>query len=161
MKQDGFSDRDIVVEPALDCRYLGQSYEITVPFRPARTPAAAFLAGFHRRHRELYSYEHSHRAVEIVNLRVKAVAVTSKLRLRRAPVRGGGEAPAPLKRQPMTVGRRTVPGAVYLRERLHPGDAVPGPALVTDPESTTYLPPGCAARVDGFLNLIIQKGRRP
>jgi len=161
MRQDGFADRDLAIEPALDCRYLGQSYEITVPFRAARTPAAAYLAEFQRRHLELYSYHHARRAVEIVNLRIKAVAVTPKVPLRRVPGGNARGMPEPLKRQPMTAGRRTVPGAVYLRERLRPGHAVGGPALVIDPESTTYLPPGYTARVDGFLNLVIRKSRRP
>ncbi|HVP89952.1 MAG TPA: hydantoinase/oxoprolinase family protein [Terriglobales bacterium] len=161
MRQDGFADRDILVEPALDCRYLGQSFEITVPYRTGRTPAAAYLAEFHRRHRELYSYEHQSRAVEIVNLRLKAVAATPKIPLRRVSRSVARSAPRPLKRQPMTTGRRTALGAVYPRERLRPGQAVGGPALVIDPGSTTYLPPGYAARVDGFLNLIIRRSRRP
>ncbi len=87
--------------------------------------------------------------------------MTPKVPLRRVAGGGARGTPEPLKRQPMTAGRRTVPGAVHLRERLRPGHAVGGPALVIDPESTTYLPPGYTARVDGFLNLVIRRSRRP
>ena len=159
MKEDGFADRDIRIERSLDCRYLGQSYEIIVPFRKAGTPAAAYIEEFHRRHRRLYSYHHARRPIEIVNLRIKAVAVTPKVPLVRAPSASSLDPRAAVRRQPITTGRTTLAGTVYDRSRLGPGNAVPGPALVIDPESTTYLPPGYLCRVDGFLNLIIRRTR--
>jgi len=159
MKEDGFADRDIRVERSLDCRYLGQSYEITVPFRSAGTPAAAFVDDFHRRHHRLYTYHHARRPVEVVNLRIKAVAVTPKVPLVRARAARSIDPRAALRRQPITTGKRRPDGTVYDRSRLRPGNCLPGPALVIDPESTAYLPPGYSCRVDGFLNLIIRKAR--
>jgi len=159
MREDGFADRDIRVDRSLDCRYLGQSYEIAVPFRSAASPAAAYVDDFHRRHHRLYSYHHAERPVEVVNLRIKAVAVTPKVRLVRGrPVRSL-DPRAVLRRQPVITGQARLEGTVYDRSRLRPGNALGGPALVIDPESTTYLPPGYVCRVDGFLNLVIRKGR--
>jgi N-methylhydantoinase A/oxoprolinase/acetone carboxylase beta subunit len=158
--QDGFEDRDLVIEPALDCRYLGQSYEITVPFRQTLTPEAAYLNAFHKQHKKLYSYCHAARPVEIVNLRLKAVAVTPKIPLKRERGRAHLGPEAAVRRQPIVSGRRTVLGTVYDRSRLRPENSLGGPALVIDPESTTYLPLGYSLRVDGFLNLIIRKSRR-
>ena len=63
------------------------------------------------------------------------------------------------------VGRRRVrfDGApcdapVYDRGRLRPGHRIDGPAMVDEPSSTTALPPGCAATVDGYGNLILEVG---
>ena len=159
MKEDGFEDRDILIEPSLDCRYLGQSYEITVPFRMAKTAGQAFLEDFHRRHQKLYSYQHADRPVEIVNLRIKAVAVTPKIPLVREPARTALDTRAAVKRQPMITDRRLSRGTVYDRARLFPGNTVSGPALVIDPESTAYVPPAYSAKVDGFMNLVIRKSR--
>jgi N-methylhydantoinase A/oxoprolinase/acetone carboxylase beta subunit len=159
MKEDGFADSDILIEPSLDCRYLGQSYEITVPFRKARTSGDAYLKDFHRRHQKLYSYHHAERPVEIVNLRIKAVAITPKIPLVREPGRASLDPRAIIKRQPVITARGVSRGTVYDRSGLSPGNAVAGPALIIDPESTTYLPPGFSARVDGFLNLVIRKSR--
>ena len=64
------------------------------------------------------------------------------------------------RRQKIHTGRALREGAVYDRSRLGPGNAVSGPALVIDPESTTFLPPGYRARVDGYLNLVIRKAAR-
>jgi len=160
MGSDGFAAGDVILERSLDCRYLGQSYEITVPFRRARTLRTAFLEEFHRRHARLYSYRHDRRDVEVVNLRVKAVAVTPKIPLVRERARGSLDPAALIRRQPIAVVAGEREGRVYDRSRLFPGNAVRGPALIIDPESTTFLPPGCAARVDPFLNLVIRKSGR-
>jgi len=41
---------------------------------------------------------------------------------------------------------------------LQPGDVVPGPAIMEEPDSTTLCPPGYTVRVDEYLNLHINKG---
>jgi len=157
MVEDGFDPADIVLERSLDCRYFGQSYEIDVPFRRARTSGQAFLERFHRLHKRLYSYRHDRRPVEIVNLRIKAVAVTPKIPLERKPRSRSLDPEALVRRQKIHTGSGFRDGAVYDRSRLGPGNAIAGPALVIDPESTTFLPPGYQARVDGYLNLVIRK----
>jgi len=161
MIEDGLALKDIVLERSLDCRYLGQSYEIDVPYRKSRSLGQSFLELFHRRHQQLYSYRHDRRPVEIVNVRIKAVAVTPKLPLVREPRAAGLDPKALVKRQKIHTGRTVREGAVYDRSRLHHGNTVHGPALLIDPESTTFLPPGYEARVDPFLNLVIRKAGRP
>jgi N-methylhydantoinase A/oxoprolinase/acetone carboxylase beta subunit len=161
MLEDGFALKDVVLERSLDCRYLGQSYEIEVPYRKARTLQQSFLESFHRRHKRLYSYRHDRRPVEIVNVRIKAVAVTPKLPLVRDCRTASLDPKALVRRQKIHAGRARRDGAVYDRSRLRPGNAVSGPALIIDPESTTFLPPGYAARVDAYHNLVIRKAGRP
>ena len=46
---------------------------------------------------------------------------------------------------------------VYDREKLSQDAAIPGPALLEDPESTVVLPPGYSAALDRFGNLMIEK----
>jgi N-methylhydantoinase A/oxoprolinase/acetone carboxylase beta subunit len=157
MAKDGFGASEIVLERSLDGRYFGQSYEIDVPFRRAPSLERAFLEAFHRRHKQLYSYRHDGRPVEIVNLRVKAIAVTPKVPLEREPRAGSLDRRAIVKRQPIHTGRALREGAVFDRSRLRPGNRLAGPALVIDPESTTYLPPGYRSVVDPLLNLVIRR----
>jgi N-methylhydantoinase A/oxoprolinase/acetone carboxylase beta subunit len=61
------------VERALDLRYRGQSYEITVPHGDR--------AGFDREHERLYGYSHPGREVEAVTARVRATGITDKIDL--------------------------------------------------------------------------------
>ncbi len=160
MKRDGFRDKDILCERTLDCRYLGQSYEINIPYRQADTVDKAFLREFNRRHEKLYSYRHPERAVEIVNLRLKAIAVTPKIPLEKRPKKKSSPpAESCVRKQPITASGKEHLGTVYDRSRLVSGNRVSGPALVIDPESTTFLPPGYEAEVDGFLNLVIRPQR--
>ncbi|MGZ5469680.1 MAG: hydantoinase/oxoprolinase family protein, partial [Candidatus Aminicenantales bacterium] len=142
---------------SLDCRYAGQSYEIDVPYRKARTLGQAFLESFHRLHKRLYSYRHDRRPVEIVNLRIKAVAMTPKIPFRRELRAASLDPQALVKTQAIHSGRAVREGSVYDRSKLRPGNVLAGPALIIDPESTAFLPPGYRAAVDPYLNLVIRK----
>ncbi len=159
MESDGFRTADVTLQRSVDLRYVGQSYEITVPYRSARASGAAFLDAFHREHRRLYSYHHPGRAAEVVNLRVRAVAAAPKVRLEKRPPASRPARRAVVKVQAMHGGRHVGRGSVYDRSRLGPGHRVVGPALVVDQESTTFVPAGAAACVDGYLNLVITRER--
>jgi N-methylhydantoinase A len=54
--------------------------------------------------------------------------------------------------------REFMTARLYHREQLHPGDAIDGPAMITEYSSATVLPPGCRAVVDAFGNLVIAVG---
>jgi N-methylhydantoinase A len=62
-----------------------------------------------------------------------------------------------LKKQPLFFGGNKHPASVYIRDKLEPGNRILGPALVVDQESTTFLPPKHNLRVDGLLNLVMEK----
>ena len=44
---------------------------------------------------------------------------------------------------------------VYARKNLLPGHHFTGPAIVTQDDCTTVVPPGLTVRVDGWNNLLI------
>jgi N-methylhydantoinase A len=55
------------------------------------------------------------------------------------------------ERGPVT---RKVP--VYERGALHAGEVLTGPAIITQYDTTTVVPPEWSARVDAVSNLIIE-----
>jgi N-methylhydantoinase A/oxoprolinase/acetone carboxylase beta subunit len=143
-----FAPRRRAIERLVDIRYVGQSYEITVPFGPD------FRREFDRRHARLYGYSNSARAAEVVNVRVKAAGLTDKPRLPfRKPARASRARPAVSR--PGRFGGRRVKVAFYRWSALSPGSAAPGPAVVTGGEATIVVPPGFRFRVDGHGNVII------
>lgn len=151
---DGFSPGAIVLERSVDLRYAGQSYEITVPW--PRNGVRGLPAAFEREHRRSYSYSHAGRPVEIVTVRLQARGLSEKIKLRRIPTAARPDLkPALRKTQALEHRGRRFAASVYDRELLVPGSRVPGPALIVDSGSTTYVPPDLAARVDGFENLIL------
>jgi len=44
---------------------------------------------------------------------------------------------------------------IYDRTKLHPGIELPGPAIVSEMDSTTVVLPGFTAKVDSVGNLLI------
>ncbi|NIM59334.1 MAG: hypothetical protein GTO16_10390 [Candidatus Aminicenantes bacterium] len=157
MKEDGLKEDEVTIFPFLDLRYQGQSYEITIPYKSKNTSDLSFVSDFHKAHRKLYSYHHEQRAVEIVNIRVKAVGKTKKIKLKRFPSKAKDPQRAFMKKQPIHYQGKTRHASVFNRALLATGNKISGPALIADSESTTFLPPSYTSEVDGFLNLIIQK----
>jgi N-methylhydantoinase A/oxoprolinase/acetone carboxylase beta subunit len=150
LRREGFSAEKIRLLRSLDVRYAGQSYELTVPF------SAAYASDFHRRHLRRYGYADEKRPVEVVNLRVQAVGLTDKPRL--AGIEPGGADPerARIGRRPMRFDGRNFRADLYAGERLRAGNAIAGPALILDYESTAVVPPDFHCRVDGHGDLIIE-----
>ncbi len=72
----------------------------------------------------------------------------------REPVAGDGEAAFYAEKEVFFTDG-FVRARLYRRDGLVPGDAVHGPAMVTEYTSATVLPPGCVAEVDGFGSLVI------
>ena len=141
----------------LDVRYVGQSYEITVPF------SARFVTHFHREHERAYGYDQPNRPLEVVNLRLRLIAHTpkpAKLSARPAqPVRRPPPRSAVLTEGPVWFGERPLATPFYDREQLPAGTSFAGPAVVLEYSSTTVIPPNYRGRVDADSNLILTRTR--
>ncbi len=68
-----------------DLRYVGQSYELNVPWPGDR---------FHGEHKKVYGYARPDREVEVVTIRVRAIQPTPPVRLRSATPTKPGRGPA-------------------------------------------------------------------
>jgi N-methylhydantoinase A/oxoprolinase/acetone carboxylase beta subunit len=122
-----------------------------------KTSNLSFVSDFHKAHRKLYSYHHEQRAVEIVNIRVKAVGKTKKIKLKKFHTKDKNPERAFMKKQPIHYHGKAWKASVFNRALLATGNKISGPALIADSESTTFLPPSYTLEVDGFLNLIIHR----
>ena len=95
---DGFGPQQIRVERALDMRYAGQGYEITLPC-PAGAMDAAGLAAlrksFDAQHRSMFGHSAPEEPVEVVSYRVRGVGLVPAVELPR------------FKRERRHAGRRT------------------------------------------------------
>ena len=130
-------------------RYVGQSYEITVPF------GRGYRAEFDRRHGRRFGYQDPARPTEVVNVRVTAAGVTRKPRLPYVTPRRA-VTPRAAARRPGRFDGRDVAMAFYRWEALVPGVRARGPAVVTGAEATAVVPPGFSFDVDGHGNVLIR-----
>jgi N-methylhydantoinase A len=145
-----------VAQRSADLRYRRQGYELNVRYDP-QAPERSIKA-FHELHRQRYGFADAARPVEIVNLRVRMTAASEPYEPeRRALVAGDGSGPCSAEREVWFEGGWR-PTRFYKRDLLRPGDAIAGPAMITEYTAATLVPPGCAARVDGLGNLVIDLG---
>ena len=159
---DGVAPADITFERSGDLRYVGQGYELRVPF-PAGPIGAAeaedLFRRFHEQHRVEYGHVFEASPIEIVNVRVAGVGRTPTIGA--SPVPGGQSLDAArirTRRGTFRAGDGTlaeVETAFYLRDRLPVGETFSGPAVVLQRDSTTVVPPGSTALADPAGSLII------
>jgi len=151
--------RGLRLRRALDLRYAGQSYELTVPV--AATPEGCrpsrLLPAFHRAHRRRYGHADPSRGVEIVALRVRAEAPGAPVRLPALPTGDGDSRRARLERRDVWFAGRRRATPVYDRAALRAGDRLRGAALVLQLDATTAVPPGWRGVVDGVANVVLER----
>jgi N-methylhydantoinase A len=162
LRDEGFDGDEIDLQPALDMRYHGQSYELTVEAQSAGG-AQQCIQDFHEAHRRRFSYANEGEPVEIVNLRLKAIGQTAKPHFsHQAPEQLDPKAAQVGYKQVYFADRnaphaaRPVPAALYQRERLVPGNMVVGPAILFQLDTTTVIPPDWSATMDGWGNLVAE-----
>ncbi|MCC6238421.1 MAG: hydantoinase/oxoprolinase family protein [Dehalococcoidia bacterium] len=148
---------DTEVVRALDLRYAGQSYELTIPLEegPAGVLERA-RAAFDAQHMARFSHAEPGAPVEVVNARVTARVRGGREEGERAPS-GSGAVPATETRVWIEGGWREVP--VFARDTLGAGDRIEGPAVVTQLDSTTLIAPGWRGDVDAWGNLVLARAR--
>jgi len=114
---------------------------------------------FHRAHERLYTYSTPETPLEIMNLRVTAVGAVDKAGLTRKGLSGrdASKARKGERKAWFEEGFQSVP--VYDRDRLAPGNLLPGPAIVEERITTVVVHPGWSLRVDEYENLVLEAGR--
>ena len=142
----------------IDMRYLGQSYELTLPYRPETGVdlRKSLRAAFDRLHDERFGTSSPESAIEIVTLRVRVVGEVERPPMRRLPKAPKSISHALMGRRKMTFAGREVEGSVYARDMFSRGNRFKGPALVCEFSATTVVSPGWECRVDDWGNLILK-----
>lgn len=143
-----------------DIRYVGQTTEINIrvasddPRKPF--DLAAYLDEFHRKHESIYTYSVPDEPVEIVNIRVRALGLVDKPKLRASTERSGRMPKAAASRPVWFAGSNAMVSAnVYLREELSAGARIEGPAVIQELSSATIVPPEASAAVDAQENILL------
>ncbi len=149
----GASKSRVTLQRFADIRYRGQGYELSVPW--AKKGFSQTAEAFHEMHKATYGYADRTRALEIIAIRVRAVTRSEQPSVTRKAdpdrkVRG---------RVTKSIRRIHVDGRwqqVPVVSRAQLTRRVNGPLLLTDYGSTTLVPTGWSAHVDGFGTLVVR-----
>jgi N-methylhydantoinase A len=149
----------------VDMRYYRQGYEIPVEIDPALLSGngTTMLAErFNQLHEQFYRFKMEGSTCEIVNLRAIGYGTMPELTLPEGEPGDGGDAShALVDEHEVFFQGGWLPTKIYDRSKLVPGNAVEGPAIVTEFDSTTVVLAGYAAEVDRHLNLVINPAPAP
>lgn len=150
----------IRMERLADMRYHGQTHEVTINLPPGNLSPedrSSLEQSFHAEYRRCFERAIEYVPIEGVNWRLRASVSAQTLSLK---VSSNGKRPNdPLRgERPVLfpdIGQ-VISCSVYDREGLSKGHRISGPAIIEERTSTCVLPPGAHARVDPFLNLLIE-----
>ena len=152
--------KDVEVERLVDVRYLGMASELTVPLPGDGTTIGQAIDVFHDAHQRAYGYSYrGEQVVEIINLRVIGTGPLSLIEMTETDLEPGDGSAAQIGERQVYFGPDEGLQAcvIYDRAGLGPGQAVSGPAIVEQYDSTIVVPPWADASVDGFGNLRIER----
>lgn len=155
IQEQGHADRAELTYSA-EMRYRGQSYEIDTRLDPDAAQAAdarAIGQAFHDMHRRIYGHADESAPVQIVSLRVVIAGNNDKPSFVRHELSAGS--PQAERTLRVWLDREFRDIDLYVRTALHPGQNFAGPAIVSQDDCTTVIPPGHACRVDAYANLRI------
>ncbi|MGO4669799.1 hydantoinase/oxoprolinase family protein [Bosea sp. 2RAB26] len=159
--EENVAPADRELKRTADLRYHGQNYELAIdvpdgPITP--TTIRALAEGFAEAHKRLYGFVAEGEPVQLVTYRVEAIGFVLKAEFRPEPDAGPDASAAIMGRRevwfPETGG--FVDCALYDREKLKSGNLIEGPAIIEQMDATTVLLPGMTARVEPYLNLILE-----
>ncbi len=159
MRDEGFGPEQVVFRRLVSMRFRRQTYgvEVALPWERLDAGRVGELGRiFERQYEDLYGAgtAFAQAGVEIHALRVDAVGAVTKPRLTRAPA---GSSDAPRKgRRKAYFGGRFVETAIHERDALEPGARLDGPAIIESPLTTIVIPPGHAAEIDTYRNVVIR-----
>ncbi len=151
LSDEGFAGENLELERTLDVRYVGQSYELNLPFDDD------FEASFHRLHQQFYGFSNPGLPMEIVNIRVRGSGKYPEVPIAKFPLES--EEPsqgAMIQEKKVFFDGRWLPAAFYLRKRLRPGNRLLGPAIILEYSSTTIIPDDFAVKIDEWRNLVLE-----
>jgi N-methylhydantoinase A len=150
LEREGLAGDAVEFVRQLDLRYVGQSFELTIP------EGDELDVRFHREHDRTYGFSAPEEPIELVSLRLTSVGRIAKPPPRRLEA---GVAPEPKARRPVYYSEADgyVDCPIYDRYALPAGAAVAGPAVVEEFDSTTVVHPGYGLRVDELGNLIVER----
>lgn len=154
VRKEGIAEENVVIRRRLvSLRFQGQEAALAVDM-----PKQAALGDhFTSQYAAMYGYVPENRAIEVESLRVVAssrLSLTSETQSARSQ-----HLARPVGSERSYLGGRWRQVPAYWRDRLAPGAALKGPALIVEAHSAVVVPPAWQVEIGPTGTIIIRKGR--
>lgn len=149
---------DQEVSYQVDLRYHGQGLQLTVnveldDLRSKGLPAVG--EPFDEIHRQLFTFALDVEQ-ELVNLRAVVQGKPTMVNAEKVPQGGEDASAAVITSQSVYMDGNDYEAKIYDRSKLASGNRVPGPAIVTEMDSTSVILTGHTGLIDDFGNIVIR-----
>jgi N-methylhydantoinase A len=159
MASEGYAEREVQIQRSTDLRYVGQSYELTIPV-PLGPLTWNSITDLEQRFEAEHEKSYGHRASEGREYSFVNFRVTGKVRRDRTVTRLQKKISRP-SRKVRTAYFGAKHGLIDVpalsRDHLA-GTPKKGPLLIDEYDTTTVVAPGCSAWLDDSGNIRIQIG---
>lgn len=159
----GISETQLRITRSVQMRYVGQSFDLEVPFpeeidKISEQTIKDIVKHFNEIHQSVYQHSDPDTPTEFVTFRtVYSQAPVLAPMFRKA--RAGSEAkPMKWRQAYFEEEKRFVKTPIFARESLAVGQILNGPAIVEQADATTIIYPNLVAEVDEWGNLIMKVG---
>lgn len=160
LERSGVALERIETEVELDMSYIGQTHTVAAPLAPSvrsGVERSAIRTAFEQAYRLAFGRLLEGIAIRVLTLRVAVIGKRPKLDLARLRPQGGSLDSAQNGEREVWFEGRPHPTRIYDRLALPVGAEIPGPAILEQPDATTWVDPELLARVDGFGNVILRR----
>ncbi len=159
----GAPGQEITVRRSAFMRYAGQGQEIEVALPEAplgRDTLQGILAAFEAEYGRQFSRIVPGMEIEFINWSVTASNTPPLARaIPQAPAARPAE-PIGLRELAIGPAETRVDVPVYARADLAPGQRITGPALIAEPQTTTYVPARFDAEIDAAASIVLTARER-
>ena len=155
--KDGVSNSNLEVTYQADVRYAGQAFQITVEFdeKEYETNGIKLITdGFDDEHYQLFTFKLSD-GHEILMIRAIVKVAQAEISSFANPSSATPIEDAVIQDSRFYHESQWHDAKIYDRNKLHSKHLIPGPAIVSEMDSTTVVLPNHEAAVDEVGNLII------
>lgn len=148
---------ELVRERRCDVRYLGQAYEVSVPFKADSVTAASFsslVADFHELHQRTYAFAERDEPCEVRSQRLFLTKPARSVSVDHG-MADTSTAPERLADATVIFDGTELHCPVIQREGLRPGSDVPAPCVLVQEDTTTFIPPAVTVTVADSGDVLI------
>ncbi len=147
-------------EIELDMSYIGQTHTVPVPIDIPASRAlteAAIMQAFEAAYRATFGRLLEGIPVRVLTLRAAIIGARPKLDLAVLRPGAGSHAAARTGSRPVWFDGRWHDAAIYDRLALPCGAVIDGPAILEQPDATTWIDPDLKGTVDDLGNLVLTR----
>ncbi len=153
LKDQGVNEKDISLSHRAMIRYSGTDTPLDIP----AADAGAMAEAFERRHRQQFGFVMDGRSLVVEAISVEAAGGGEEPEDPLFEIKPGEPQPAPLRTTTVYSQGKNHRTPVFDRMTMRPGSRAMGPSILIEPNATTVVEPGWAARITARRHLVLER----